>query len=410
MNWDWLKFVKEHLGYIIGFPAIGITLLLLVLNVANKWVSELGVVITLILGVHAIFSNHTSKKQLKQLNSASSAYEEQLKQLDKVSRASKKQLDQLGRTNLDSKEQLDKIKEIADEIADCTRKPLSDIGDVLDQIYHMFCGYQNAVLGGGPKFDIWFLGFTLGLGYAHRVDPVTTQWKKKNKHTKDFTTFTDELHTVLDSCINHAKENVHCYCLDHNNQLNRDINTVFILPLYARYGNIPHNVQDENTKLLKEYHSNLEKIIQRYEKDGATIKATEDVPLQVIVTTIKKSNGEIGRAVIVFNVGALNVGTVGTDEVAGFYSESEYLCEMFKNYIESLGKSFKMILPNIPFDNSENRNQQPSTTPSPTNAYDDLVGIERRFDDPEEKNSSHELKDTTSQQDDGNSAQVSQYI
>jgi len=217
-----------------------------------------------------------------------------------------------------------------EEIADCTRSPLLGIEGVLDKIYQMFCGYENAVRGGGKPFDIWFLGFTLGLGYAHRVGSVIANWEDKGKHIDDFNAFVNKLTKLLDRCFNSAKNKAHCYCLNHDNG---DIERFFIEPVYTtRFENKFDPLKANNVMELKKYHEELKtKIVAQ----AGTVTETDKVPLQVIVTTIEKHNGKIGRAVIVFNVGALNA---DTQEVAGFYSESEHMCEMFKDYIESLAK------------------------------------------------------------------------
>lgn len=393
-NWKWFKsypgWIKVYPGYIFGTFIIGVVIFVVILYLSGR----------LDLESQAVNRLAVASLVLAVLSILYAIY-----------------------TNINSNKKFDRIQEITDEIADCTRTPLSDICDVLHKIYEMFCEYEDAVKGGKQNFEIWFLGFTLGLGFAHQVDHIAKQWEEKNKFTEDFNTFTKYLHRVLASCINSAKkdDNVHCYCLDHDNG---DIENRFVIPLYEeRYSkyNYDITIRNENTKKLKEYHNHIKNAILFGNKKGFT--KTETVPLQVIVTTVKKTSGELRKAVIVFNVGALNVGTA---EVAGFYSESEYLCNMFKDYIKSLAlaesskkrkkgvaSSDSKIMIKQPSADTESSGKQPSsppTTTTPTDEEGESDNENIRFHDAEYNKHTHNPpEDTVAQQADDDSDQVSQW-
>lgn len=244
--------------------------------------------------------------------------------------------------------QIGDLKKITNEIADCTRTHVSGIEEVLYRMFIMFRGYRKAAAEAPPgkKYEIWFLGFTLGLGAMHNVKPVIDNWQEKHKGftqepcNNDFSIFIDELHEALGHCISEAGQEAYFYCLDHDGtgDASRNIISCFVDPLRQRYR--PERQEEanwqQNIDLMKKLHSSLQNKFSGNNKESGSVNTSSNVPLQVIVTTIMKKNQEIRQAVLVFNIGALNA---ATNEVAGFYSESEYLCTMFKDYIKNINKS-----------------------------------------------------------------------
>ena len=289
----------------------------------NPWFTAMGLPITLIgllasiaFGLYAIRENRRFTKHFSEADAA-------------------------------SQNQLNRLHGIAEEIADSTRHPLFGIEDVLYRIYRMLLGHQEAVNAQErisqhvrKECEILFLGFTLGLGYAHQVTSVREEWKKylreRRRQVEEFDEFVGKLKDEFEICITKTKQNVRCYCLDHGatqgDCATSDIERRFLAPLYETRYNNKYNgdTRTTNTSMLWQHHGDLKKHI---EERGGVVKTTETLPLQILIATVKKHNGEVGDAVMVFNIGALNA---GTEEVAGFYSESADMCKMFRVYITSL--------------------------------------------------------------------------
>ena len=223
---------------------------------------------------------------------------------------------------------LRRIEELEHTIADYTRKPLSGIVDILQECYRMLV---DATKGGG---NIWFVGLTLGFGPAHCIPSVEKIWdtkKKKNSQGLSFAQMASKFNEELGAVLGGAGSGSNVTVVVLKTELLRER---FLEPLYetAEYKQHLEQEPDHLDKVEKEILELHEKGVAKAAASSHGVSYLENIPLQVLVTDIKKRDG-VKRACVVFHVGTENV---GSGAVRGFYSELPFLCEMFSDFAESL--------------------------------------------------------------------------
>jgi hypothetical protein len=222
---------------------------------------------------------------------------------------------------------LEKIRELADSIADYTRKPLIGVVEILHECDKLL---EDSVKAGG---NMWFVGFTLGIGPAHAIPANIDEWRSKYPAERSFDAMTGNIHDNLGAILGGARS---CCIVILSESL---VDGKFITPLYA-----VTNTNQAYRAFCSQHLNHLDEVKTMINKLAISIKRRSgahpivevtNVPLQLIVADVRK-DGILKRACVVFHVGTENI---GSGAVQGFYSELPNICEMFRNFCESLAAS-----------------------------------------------------------------------
>lgn len=219
------------------------------------------------------------------------------------------------------------IRDLANSIADYTRKPLTGIIEILHECDKLLV---DSVKAGG---NIWFVGLTPGIGPPHDIPANREEWRSQYRVEKDFEAMIESIHNNLRAIVGGART---CRIVVLSEHLVED---KLIKPLYA--ADNPNRAYWDhataNPAHLDGVRSRLAILSGAIRKQAVAHPITDvsNIPLQLIVADVSK-NGVSKRACVVFHVGTENI---GSGAVQGFYSELPGICEMFRTFTESLARA-----------------------------------------------------------------------
>nr|VFK41876.1 MAG: hypothetical protein BECKSD772F_GA0070984_110713 [Candidatus Kentron sp. SD]VFK47785.1 MAG: hypothetical protein BECKSD772E_GA0070983_110513 [Candidatus Kentron sp. SD] len=227
------------------------------------------------------------------------------------------------------KEQINQLQGMSKNIQDITRKPLTDIIDIIS-----VC---DELLGKAEVTNsrIWFVGLTLAFGIPHNTQYIQKKWEDKgNKGSLEdvCNAFNRKLTAMLG-----GQPREGCIVTLEESRIEDD----FLRPLYSREGykeelsdwEKPDDFFSRRKELLVTYHK---KVCNAAEAGcGSKITFTDKIPIQVLAVGLKDTNPS-KKACVVFHVGTQNIASIKPNRAIGFYTELPDMCDMFTDFAESL--------------------------------------------------------------------------
>lgn len=244
--------------------------------------------------------------------------------------------------------QIEEIRITSENIADATRKRLVGIERILVEYLNILLRVTNYTI---QIENIWFIGFTLGLGVPHKYKKdINNTLKnmasglslafdlKRNSHNPQeyIDVLIEQLNQRLAAAFRLTRD-AKIACLKQDEET---ITTHFIGRFKERKG----KYEDYTDSIIKKV---TEETILRHKKvqESLFVQELEDIPIQMFIVEFRDNSAamsvQLKRECVIFLVGTENLNNISENGEQGYYSANPEFCDMFIQLAESLYGSQK---------------------------------------------------------------------